>query len=77
MARYKYGQFLSQSDSNVYDHEHKPGEKVPNSGIYQCTGCSDEVACNKGDPLPPQNHHQHTNSTPIRWRLLVFAQQKK
>lgn len=76
MARYKYGDYLKHSEHSIYDDIHKPGETVPYSGIYRCTGCDDEVASNKGDPFPPQNHHQHTNNTPIRWKLLVRAIQK-
>lgn len=76
MAKYKYGSYLTKSDSTAYDHEYKPGDVVNNSGIYRCTGCGDEIAANKGNPLPPQNKHQHTNDKPIRWKLLVFAQQK-
>jgi hypothetical protein len=52
---------------------HEPGQKVPHSGIYICTGCLREATCNYGDPLPPQNHHQHPVGTPIRWKLLVYT----
>jgi hypothetical protein len=34
----------------------------PRSGIYMCTNCGDEAACNKGDPLPPQDHRQYKPS---------------
>jgi hypothetical protein len=28
--------------------------------------------------LPPQNHHQHaTGQGPIKWQLLVFAEQRQ
>lgn len=60
----------------AFDKVHSPGSIVPHSGIYRCVNCGDENACNKGDPLPPQNRHQHKTQTPIGWRLLVFAQQK-
>lgn len=75
MAMYKYGQFLEKSDDAAFDKLYKPGETVPHSGIYQCNGCHDEVACNAGDPFPPQNHHQHNNNTLIRWKLLVYSVQ--
>lgn len=75
MALYKYATYLTQSDSSAFDNELKPGETCPNSGIYRCTGCGDEIASNKNNPMPPQNHHQHSNNSPIRWKLLVFAQQ--
>ncbi len=77
MAQYKYGQHLEQNNHSEYDAEYKPGTVVTNSGIYRCKNCSDEIAANKGNPLPPQNHHQHANHSPILWQLLVFAQQKK
>lgn len=58
-----------------WDAEHKPGNEVEMSGIYRCTGCDKEIAANKGDPFPPQNHHQHGSSKPpIRWQLLVRAE---
>jgi len=75
MAQYKYGEHLHKSDHEAYDHELTPGTIVSNSGIYRCVGCGDEYACNKNNPLPPQNHHQHSTAQgAIRWKLLVFAQ---
>ena len=76
MAQYKYGNYLKAGDSAEYDREYEPGAIAPNSGIYRCTNCGKEDACNKGNPLPPQNHGQHNPANgPIRWKLLVFAQQ--
>lgn len=55
-----------------WDQIHSPGEEVPMSGIYRCQKCGKEVTCNKSDPFPPQNKHQHGDcSTPIAWKLLV------
>ncbi len=76
MAQFKYNQYLQQSDHPAYDAELTPGSIAENSGIYRCR-CGDEIAANKGNPLPPQNHHQHPAGIPIRWTLLVFAQQKQ
>lgn len=77
MAQYKYSTHLHQNSHAEFDATHKPGEISANSGIYRCTGCGDEVAVNKGDPFPPQNHHQHAPSQGlIRWQLLVFAVQR-
>lgn len=77
VALYKYQAYLTRSDDAAFDLLHKPGETCPNSGIYRCETCGDEVASNRGDPFPPQNHHQHPPGTgSIRWRLAVFAQQK-
>lgn len=77
MASYKYAKHLTQNDSDQFDIEFKPGEVPHNSGIYRCKNCGDEIAANKGNPLPPQNHHQHANGLPIRWNLLVYAVQQK
>lgn len=50
----------------------RPGEDVPVSGIYRCTGCKKEVTSNQGDRFPTQNHHQHQpQQGPIGWRLNV------
>jgi hypothetical protein len=77
MALYKDGDRLQHSSHSAFDAEHVPGTVVENSGIYRCTACGDEVACNKGNPLPPQNHRQHNPAQgAIRWKLLVFAQQQ-
>ena len=77
MSQYKYGEYLVHSDNSAYDIENRPGTIAQNSGIYRCWGCGDEIAANKGNPLPPQNHHQHASSQgAIRWRLLVFSQSK-
>lgn len=75
MALYKYGNLLTQSQHGAFDVAHPPGTVMVDSGIYRCTGCGDEIAANKGNPLPPQNHHQHQNGPPIRWKLLVCAVQ--
>lgn len=55
-----------------WNEEFKPGQIIAHSGIYRCTGCDKEIACNAMDPFPPQNHHQHTTKQgDIRWKLLV------
>ncbi len=77
MALYKHGQFLAQSQDGAFDALHQPGTQTPHSGIYRCENCRDEVASNVNNPLPPQNHKQHNpNAGPIRWRLIVYAQQQ-
>jgi len=76
MALYKNGNHLVQSSDAAFDEEHRPGTVVSNSGIYRCKNCGDEIAANKGNPLPPQNHHQHPGGTPILWNLLVYPVQK-
>jgi hypothetical protein len=72
MARYKYGEFFSQSQHEIFDKLHDVHDEVPLSGIYRCEGCGREISANKEDPFPPQNHHQHaTSQGKIRWRLIV------
>lgn len=76
MALYKYpGNFTIAYDMK-FDIEMPPGTPVECPGIYKCVFCGDEITANKGDPLPPQNRHQHKNPLlPIRWKLVAAAQQ--
>jgi len=71
MAQYKYGQYLTQVNDSAFDSLHKPGEATPHSGIYRCDGCGREIVSESWKIMPPQNHHQHSNNTPIQWRLIV------
>lgn len=74
MALYKDDRYLLKSAVPVFDELHRPGDDAPRSGIYRCEGCRKEVASNQGEPLPPQNHHQHDESLgDILWRLVVCA----
>jgi hypothetical protein len=71
---YKYGSFQAKSSNAVFDEIYKPGASTAHSGIYRCTGCGKECTSITGRPLPPQNHHQHTDSrVPIRWQLAVWG----
>jgi hypothetical protein len=77
MALYKYTQYLGTSTDAAFDVLYKPGATTPHSGIYRCEGCGHEIASNGGNPLPPQNHHQHNASQgTILWRMAVYAQGK-
>lgn len=77
MSLYKQPAFLQASSHTAFDETHTPGTIAANSGIYRCTGCGDEIAANKGNPLPSQNSHQHSPSTvAIRWQLTVCAVQR-
>jgi hypothetical protein len=74
MTYYKDIKYLVRSDSDVFDKIYKPGESTVHSGIYRCEGCGTGVASNSGNPLPPQNHHQHSaGQGDIRWRIIVWA----
>ena len=65
-------QMTSKPTNEWWTHVYHPGTKVPVSGIYKCTGCKKEVTCNKNDPFPTQNHHQHPDtSVKIEWELIV------
>lgn len=62
------------NDKTWWQTTYHPGEEVPKSGIYRCLGCGREICSNKGDPFPPQNHHQHTTEQgKIRWKLNVSS----
>jgi hypothetical protein len=73
MALFKYPQFFQKNRDVLFDKLLSPGVATPHSGIYRCANCAREVASNGGNPLPPQNHHQHPKPTPIAWRLIVAA----
>ena len=74
MALYKDATHLTQSADPAFDNISTPGTAAPFSGIYRCVGCHREVASNEGQPLPPQNHHQHLAAQGfIRWQLLLYA----
>lgn len=75
MALYQNGNELTHKVDPIFDAVHTPGNPAPYSGIYICTNCRDEAACNHGDPLPPQNHRQHpVGKGEVRWKLLVQTQ---
>ena len=73
MAFYNESAVLKYKDDEIFNMLHKPADTVPSSGIYRCVVCGREVCCNAGDPLPPQNHHQHCSNDPIRWKLIVLS----
>lgn len=59
----------------AFEGVYAPGETPPSSRIYCCIAGGDEVTSTNGNPLPPQNDHQHARGLgPIRWRLLVYAE---
>ena len=74
MAYYKYENYLSKYDHEMFETIHKPGEAATYPGIYRCEGCGKEITHTLGSILPPQNHHQHSLAQgAIRWRLIVWA----
>lgn len=76
MALYRDKDHVKEANPHpCFESIHKPGEIAEYSGIYRCVNCGDEDACNKGNPFPPQNRHQHKTNSPIGWKLLVLAQQ--
>jgi hypothetical protein len=74
VALYKYAQYVTDSNDNVFDGEHRPGSLALLSGIYRCLGCGRECVSTQAHPLPSQNHHEHSAAQgAIRWRLAVYA----
>jgi hypothetical protein len=76
MALFKYGNNLYCDEPVAFDELLPPGFVVSLSGIYRCATCGDEIAANKGNPLPSQNHRQHLSVAPIRWQLMVCSVQQ-
>jgi hypothetical protein len=71
-AYYKYSQYLAVSNHQAFDLVHLAAAQTPASGIYRCEGCGRCITSVHPHPLPPQNHHQHTQAQGhIRWRLIV------
>jgi len=73
---YSDSSHFTQIKHDNFNQERTSGWISPDSGIYRCVHCGDEIAVNKGNPLPPQNHHHHQSNTSIRWKLLAVAVQK-
>jgi hypothetical protein len=72
MAEYRNAAHLHQAQDDAFAREYPPGAPAPSSGIYRCAICGREEASNRAQPLPPQNHHQHSAGLGgIRWKLLV------
>lgn len=72
MPAYNDPDYFDRRPGPAFNVLYNPGERAPYSGIYRCENCADEIAHNGGNPLPPQNHHQHTNRfLPIVWRLIA------
>jgi hypothetical protein len=76
MAMFKDGNHLWQSTSDVFEDEHLPGAVALWTGIYACQGCNREIASNEGEVLPPTSHHHHASPESIRWKLIVYADQR-
>lgn len=73
-----YDRYVSKTSDQAFDAEHRPGATTPYSGLYRCMGCGKEDVSTEGHPLPPQNHHQHTQAQgAILWRLAVFADHRQ
>ncbi|EKM5744403.1 protein L [Enterobacter kobei] len=73
----KYLSETEEPDGSVWRSLFTPATECPASGIYRCYNCGDEVTCNKGDPLPPQNHKQHDPANGnIAWELIVMTKTK-
>jgi hypothetical protein len=73
MALYKYPEYVRKTNDTDFDIEYRPGEPTPHSGIYRCI-CGREDVSERGNPLPSQNHEQHPQGQPIRWKLNVRSQ---
>jgi hypothetical protein len=76
MAMYRDGNHVWKSTCDAFEDEHLPGTTALWTGIYACGACNHEVASNEGDPLPPPDHHHHASPESIRWKLIVYADQR-
>ena len=76
MAIVKDGIHLWQSTCEAFEEEQPPGAVALWTGIYACQGCNHEIASNEGELLPPPSHHHHASLEAIRWKLIVYADQR-
>lgn len=65
---------VAVTGAEAFDKIYSPGEQPTFSGIYCCTGCKKEISHNANVALPPQNHHQHPQNTPVQWKMVVCAE---
>jgi hypothetical protein len=74
MIMYKNAHYLTPTDGDAFDTLFAAGSPAPHSGIYRCEGCGKETTSILGQPLPAQNHHQHTEfQGDVRWQLAVWG----
>lgn len=72
MALYRYLTDLQLSTIEEFDKTYSPGDRVGWSGIYRCVVCGREVVHTNEEPLPLQDHPEHTPTQGmIQWRLIV------
>ena len=76
MAMFKSENHLWKSTCDAFEDEHEPGTVALWTGIYCCQECNQEVASNEGELPPPPNHHHHASLQAIRWKLIVYADQR-
>lgn len=72
MAAYKYEMFLEPSSAKMFDEVHPAGRVAPESGVYRCDLCPQEIATRRGRKLPGWKHKLHADKAP-RWKLAVQA----
>jgi hypothetical protein len=77
MALYTTSEYLRKVNDVAFYTDLEPGATAMHAGIYRCMGCGREIVLDENESLPAQNHHQHTiNRLAIRWRLIVYADDK-
>ena len=76
MAMFKDEGHLWPSTCDVFEDDHPAGGEAPWTGIYACRECNHEIVSSEGAPLPPAHHHHHASGRPIRWKLIVYADQR-
>lgn len=52
----KHLEETSEPEGSVWRSLFSPAATCPESGIYRCYNCGDEVTCNKGDPVIPRKN---------------------
>lgn len=78
LVRNGFRELISEANygsNGRFDKLYGIGEKCRYEGIYKCIGCGTEAAVQKGQIMPNNYHHTHTEKQGIiAWQLLVYAQ---
>ena len=72
MALYKYPEYVRKTNDTDFDIEYRPGDPTPDS-LFTVAFVAGKMFP-RGGTRAYQNHAQHPQGQPIRWKLNVRSQ---